>query len=64
MEAKVLFFQFDIIINVLAGSFRFIWITMLWVYDHYKYFNFYSARNDSDVLSWDQTFANPMFKHI
>ena len=29
-----LFFQFEIIVNVLVTSFRFIWIPMLWVYDH------------------------------
>ena len=28
------FFQFEIIINVLVSSFWFIWIPMLWVYDH------------------------------
>ena len=33
MEAKG-FFQFDIIINVLASFFRFIWIPMLWVDGH------------------------------
>ena len=38
METKG-FFQFEIIINVLVSSFRFIWIPMLWVYGHYKYFN-------------------------
>ena len=32
------FFQFELKINVLVGSFRFIWIPMLWVYGHYKYF--------------------------
>ena len=32
-------FQFEIIINVLVSSFHFIWILMLWVYDHYTYFN-------------------------
>ena len=32
------FFQFQIIIPVLVSSFRFIWIPMLWVYGHYKYF--------------------------
>ena len=32
------FFQFEIIINVSVSSFRFIWIPMLWVYGHYKYF--------------------------
>ena len=39
METKG-FFQFEIIINVLVSSFCFIWIhNMLWVYDHYKYFD-------------------------
>ena len=42
METKG-FFQFEIIINILASYFRFIWIPMLWVYDLYKYFNSYSA---------------------
>ena len=28
---------------VLVGSFRFIWIPMLWVYRHYKYLNSFSA---------------------
>ena len=28
------YFQFEIIMNVLVSSFRFIWIPMLWVYDH------------------------------
>ena len=37
------FFQFEIIIIVLVGSFWFIWILMLWVYDHYKYVDSYSA---------------------
>ena len=32
------------LINVLVNSFRFIWIPMLRVYDHYKYFNSFSAR--------------------
>ena len=45
METKG-FFQFGIIINVLVGSFRFIWIPMLWVYTHYKYGNSYSAGID------------------
>ena len=31
------FFQFEIIINVLVSSSRFIWIPMLWVYGHWKY---------------------------
>ena len=36
-------FLFKIIINVLVGSFRFIWIPMLWVYDHNKYLNYFRA---------------------
>ena len=32
------FFQFEMIINVLGSSFKFIRIPMLWVYSHYKYF--------------------------
>ena len=32
------FFQFEIIINVLDSSFRFILIPMLWAYGHSKYF--------------------------
>ena len=38
METKG-FFQLEIILNVIASSFWFIWIPMLWVYDDYKYFN-------------------------
>ena len=37
MEIKG-FFQFEIIIDVLVSSFRFIRIPLLWVYDQYKYF--------------------------
>ena len=37
------FFQFEIIINVLFSSFRLIWIHMLCVYGHCKYFNTFSA---------------------
>ena len=36
METKCLF---EIISDVLVGSFRYIWIPMSWVYSHYKYFN-------------------------
>ena len=28
---------FEIILNVLVSSFRFIWIPMLWVYGHYTF---------------------------
>ena len=37
LEAKG-FFQFEIILNVLFSSFRFIWKPVLGVYGHYKYF--------------------------
>ena len=40
------FIQFEIIKNVLVGSFWFIWKPMLWVYAHYKYFYSYSAGID------------------
>ena len=55
-----LFFQFEIIINVLVISFWFIWIPMLWVYGHYKYVYSYSTGIDfsrqnltsTDVRFW------------
>ena len=37
------FFQFEIIINDLVSSFRFIGIPVLWGYDHYKYVHSFSA---------------------
>ena len=37
------FFKFEIIRNVLVISFRFIWISMVWVYVHYIYINSFSA---------------------
>ena len=54
------FFQFEIIINVLDSSFRFIRIPMLWVYCNYKYFYSYSVGIDfrrqnlasTDVRFW------------
>ena len=36
----------EIIKNVLVCSFCFIWIPMLWVYDHYKYVYSFSAGID------------------
>ena len=49
------FFQFEIIVNVSVSSFRFIWIPILWVYDHYNIY-IYScsagidfSRQESDV---------------
>ena len=43
---KLLFFQFEIIINALVSSFCFIWIHMLLIYGHYKYFNSLIAGNE------------------
>ena len=51
------YFQFEIIINVLVSSFRFIGIPMLWVYSRYEYFLLFSSlyvriclqTSDSDV---------------
>ena len=40
------FFEFEIFINDSVSSFRFIWITMLWVYGHIGYFHSYSAGVD------------------
>ena len=46
-------FQFKIIMHVLVSSFRFIRIPVLWVYDHYKYYNSFSGErfytSESDV---------------
>ena len=39
-------FKFEVTINVLVSSFRFIWIPMLWVYDSYKYFTHFRARTN------------------
>ena len=43
METKG-FFKFESILYVLDSCF--IWISMLWVYGHYKYFNFSSVGAD------------------
>ena len=48
-------FQFEIIINILVRSFRFIWIPLLWVYGQYKYFTLSacSARESAlDIRIW------------
>ena len=37
---NMFFFQFQVIMQVLINSFRFIWITNLCLYDRYKYPNF------------------------
>ena len=46
LSACTVFFPFEIIMNDLVNSFRFICIPMLWIYGHDKYFNSYSARID------------------
>ena len=46
------FFQFEIIINVSVSPFWFIWIPMLWVYNHYKYVYPYSAGIDFSLGIW------------
>ena len=46
---KVCFFQFEIIINVLVDSFRFILIPMLWVYCQYEYVTLPMRGSASDV---------------
>ena len=40
------FFKFKIIIRIVVSSFCFIWIPMLWVHGHYKYFISFGAGND------------------
>ena len=58
VRIKVIF-QFEIIINVLVSSFRFIWIPMLRVHHHYKYLTL-SVRGSiynwtsTDVRFWDR----------
>ena len=42
-HGKQRFFQLEIIMNAIVSSFCFIWILMLWVYDHWKYIIFFSA---------------------
>ena len=36
-------FQLEFIINILVSFFWFIWIPMLWIYGHYKYYNSFSV---------------------
>ena len=42
MEIKGVF-HFEIIINVLVRSFWLIWVPVLYVYNHFKYFDSYSV---------------------
>ena len=54
METKG-FYQFEIIINVFVSSFGFIWIPMVWVYGHYKYFTLSvleSTLKSVDIRIW------------
>ena len=46
------FFQFEIIINVLVRSFRFIWIPVLWVYGHYKCCTLLARGSTLDIRIW------------
>ena len=46
------FFYFEIIINVLVSSFRFIWIPMLWVYGHYIYLNSFRGSSSYVNFKW------------
>ena len=46
------FFQFEIIINVLVGSYYFIWIAVLWVYGHYNFLILSARGSTSDVRIW------------
>ena len=52
-------FQFEIIMNVLVSSFRFIWIPMLWVYGHYK--DFYSYMGGVDFRRQNLTSTDVRF---
>ena len=59
------FVQFEFFINALVNSFWFIWIPMLSVYVHYKYFC--SAESDVYKRQIPSTKINPravMFKSI
>ena len=47
-----IFFQFEIIINVLVSSFCFILIPMLWVYGYYKCLIFSGRGSSLDVGIW------------
>ena len=59
--------QFEIIINVLVSSFRFIWIPRLWVYGHYKYFNSFIVGIDfirQNLTSMDVRKSVPALKGL
>ena len=50
----------SIIIYVLVGTFRFIWIPMLWVYGHYKYFN--SSSEGTDCIRQNLTSTDRLWR--
>ena len=50
METGRFLFQFEIIINILLTSCRFISILMLWVYNHYKCINSHSGGSTDEIL--------------
>ena len=60
METKV-FFQFEIITNVLVSFSCFIWIPMLWVYGYYKSFYIYSAGVVDDLRRQNLTSTDVRF---
>ena len=49
------FLQFEIIKNILVSFYRFIWIHMLWVYSHDKYFTLSVQGSNLDVIIWRQS---------
>ena len=51
MDTKF-FFYYEIVINILVSSFRFIWIPVFWVYGHCKYFHFFQR---GDRLSMSES---------
>ena len=61
MESNV-FFKFEIIMIVFASSFRFIWIPMLWVYNQYKYFYYFSAGSSLYIRIWRLQSQIPTYK--
>ena len=64
------FFQFEIILNFLVSSFRFIWIPMLWFSGHYKYCNSFSAvivlrcQNLMSLTLYPPNYSVGIFTHL
>ena len=48
-------FNVNLTINVLVSSFRFIWIPLLWVHNHYKYFTVSVWRSTLDFRSTSES---------